>query len=185
MSLRTPLGARGSKNGVDSALLRRERTTILHGHGKQGRVTGRARGVLKHGIILFLLLILAGCSGPKVTFLTQGANTVISVEVADTNELRTQGLMNRTTLPATSGMLFVFDSASQRTFWMKDTKIPLDMIFIGSDLIVNEVKGSVPPCKEDPCAVYPSLKPAQYVVEVNAGFAAANGIYQGTQVKVP
>ena len=72
-------------------------------------------------------------------------------------------------------MLFIFDEQSPKTFWMKNTKIPLDMVFLDSNWTVVEIKRDVPPCFEDPCERYTSL-PAQYVLEVNAGAAREIGV---------
>ena len=59
---------------------------------------------------------------------------------------------------------------------MKDTLIPLDMLFIDADLRIIDIKENVPPCREDPCPSYPSKKPAKYVLEVNSGFVLENNI---------
>ncbi len=105
-------------------------------------------------------------------------------EVADTPEERRTGLMFRDSLPEGRGMLFVFDEDSVRTFWMKNTRIPLDMIFINSSLDVVSIQRNAQPCLSDPCATYSSHLPVRYVVEANAGFADANGIREGTKVSV-
>lgn len=96
----------------------------------------------------------------------------IYVEVAKTNEEKSKGLSNRTSLDQNSGMVFVFNKNSKPTFWMKDTKIPLDFIWIDNDKIV-EINKNVPvePNKSDSeLKKYPSSSPVDYVLEVNAGF---------------
>jgi uncharacterized membrane protein (UPF0127 family) len=90
--------------------------------------------------------------------------------------------MFRTELAQNSGMLFVFEDMQQRGFWMKNTKIPLDIMFIDSDGIIVDVKENFQPCTTEDCDVYFSA-PAQYVLEVNAGFTAENSIYKGTVVE--
>jgi hypothetical protein len=134
---------------------------------------------------LLLVLLLSACSTSKVVFHTPDGNVPVAVEIADTNEERATGLMNRESLGENSGMLFVFDAPAPLTFWMKDTLIPLDMIFIGADKKVVEVKPNIQPCRIAFCPTYPGIAPAQYVVEVNAGFAAKNGIVEGTVVTIP
>ena len=89
--------------------------------------------------------------------------------------------MGRESMPANHGMLFFFDEEKPLTFWMKDTLIPLDMIYINSDMEVVEVKANVPPCEEDPCPKYKS-KPAQYVLEVNAGMAEKKKVSVGSKM---
>jgi uncharacterized protein len=140
-------------------------------------------GVAGAWALMLGLFILTGCASEGVTFYTDDGRVTVPVEVADTNEERSQGLMFRESLPENDGMLFVFDEEAPRTFWMKNTKIPLDMIFIGSDMVVDQVT-TAQPCVADPCAVYPSIQPVQYVVEVNAGFAKEHGIEAGDRIEI-
>lgn len=126
---------------------------------------------------LILLLFLVACS-PAVVF---DKRAKFSVELADTPELRSQGLMYRENLSDSHGMLFVFDDTQSRTFWMKNTLLPLDMIFIDDSLSVVEIKANVPPCVEDPCPTYISL-PARYVLEVKSGAAEKSGVIVGSRM---
>ena len=105
----------------------------------------------------------------------------INAEVADDNEERTKGLMFREKLDENDGMLFVFDNENYQTFWMKNTLIPLDIIFINKNLEVVDIKNAVP-CKEEPCTLYKSSKPAMYVLEVNGNFTAKNKIKLGSRI---
>ena len=89
--------------------------------------------------------------------------------------------MFREKLNENDGMLFVFDDESYLAFWMKNTLIPLDIIFIDENYGIVDIKNAVP-CKEDPCALYKSLKPAKYVLEVNTNFTAKNKIKVGDKV---
>ncbi|HEX5354128.1 MAG TPA: DUF192 domain-containing protein [Rhodanobacteraceae bacterium] len=102
-----------------------------------------------------------------------------SVEVAATPAEQEQGLMNRPSMPADHGMLFVFSEAQPVTFWMKNTLIPLDMLFFDTSHQLVAVKANVPPCKADPCKEYPSGVPIRYVLELNAGTAAKLGLRKG------
>ena len=106
----------------------------------------------------------------------------IFVEVPDDLEEHMRGLMFRQYLPWNAGMLFAFNNEEPRTFWMKNTLIPLDMIFIGDNSEIVDVIENVPPCEQDPCPSYPSKEPAQYVLEVNAGFVQQNGIQVGDRL---
>ena len=104
----------------------------------------------------------------------------VFVEVADDQDETMRGLMFRKDLSWNAGMLFVFYDEEPRTFWMKNTLIPLDMIFVDSNLKIVDIKENVPPCAEgDECPLYPSRERAQYVLEVNAGFVQENGIKIG------
>ena len=126
-----------------------------------------------------LLLFLMSCTAvsPAVFF----DDVMLKVELAQAPGEKAKGLMYRAELPEDSGMLFVFDRDAPRAFWMKNTLIPLDMIFINSQMKVVEVKSKVPPCREDPCPSYPS-EPAMYVLEINGGLAERKGIVVGDTV---
>ncbi len=91
----------------------------------------------------------------------------LSVEWADTEESRAYGLMNRPRVD--HGMLFIFDEETPLTFWMKNTLVPLDILFFdGAGRYVSSA--SMEPCHTDPCAVYPSSGPARYALEMQKGF---------------
>jgi len=79
-------------------------------------------------------------------------------------------------------MLFIFDDESEKAFWMKNTLIPLDMVWISNDLEIAAVAKNVPPCKTDPCPSYSSEVSVKYVLEVNAGLAEELGWKVGDKV---
>lgn len=97
----------------------------------------------------------------------------VTVEISDTPAARAQGLMHRLTLPENSGMLFVYPEAAQRGFWMKDTPLSLDMIFVDSNGQILNIVHSTRPFSTERSF---SVAPAQYVVEVIAGFTKEQGI---------
>jgi uncharacterized membrane protein (UPF0127 family) len=107
----------------------------------------------------------------------------IDVEVADTDLTRARGLMYRSTLPSDQGMLFVFPDSEERTFWMKNTLIPLDMLFFDENRRLVNVQHAVP-CRADPCTLYASDDKARYVVELNAGAAARLGVKPGDMLRI-
>jgi uncharacterized protein len=107
----------------------------------------------------------------------------IEVDIADDYAEWNKGLMFVENLPEGRGMLFVFPDEVHRSFWMKNTLIPLDIIFISSDLkIVDFI--SLQPCEQDPCPSYRSSGPSRYVLEVNAGFVEENRIKKGEEVSI-
>jgi len=110
--------------------------------------------------------------------------TMVYAEAANTPEERETGLMNRTSLNENAGMLFVFPTEQKQSFWMKNMRISLDIIFITTDKHVLDVYQSVPPCATDPCVSYPSNAPIRYVLEVNAGFSEQHGIASGDPVYI-
>lgn len=107
-----------------------------------------------------------------------------SVELATNNASREHGLMMRTTLAGDHAMLFVFQDEQPRAFWMKNTLIPLDILYFDSDHQLVSVQRNVPPCKADPCAIYPSDGPARYVLELPAGTARTIGAQVGDTLEV-
>ena len=118
---------------------------------------------------------------PTVTF---PDGYVVHVEVVADDESRSQGLMFRDRLREGTGMLFLFRESGDLSFWMKNTLIPLDMIWIDENQKVVHVKSNVPPCKADPCPSYSPGVNARNVLEVAAGVAAQHRIEAGAQLKI-
>ena len=107
----------------------------------------------------------------------------VQVEIAQSPEELQQGLMHRESLGEQEGMLFLFGTEQPLDFWMKNTLIPLDIIFVNSEFEIVSVRTAVP-CEADPCPLYSSGRAAQYVVEVNAGFAEDQGIHIGDRIEL-
>ena len=106
--------------------------------------------------------------------------TNVAIEIARGDSARARGLMDRTSLPSRGGMLFFDEEARDQTFWMKNTLIPLDIIFISADSQVVNVVKNTRPLSEDRVS---STAPAQYVLEVKAGFADAYQVDSTTSVR--
>jgi hypothetical protein len=146
--------------------------------------------------VVTIFMIVAGlstggdkavCESPKaeqgaLQFLRQDGSTVVSItiEIADTPEARTKGLMERWSLPDLHGMLFVFEYPEVQRFWMHNTPLSLDMIFVDENRrILNIAESTTPMSKQ----TYASRGPARYVVEVKAGFSKRHGIEEGMSVQ--
>jgi len=114
--------------------------------------------------------------------LEDGEVIKVNVEVADTEALRTLGLSNRRYLGDYDGMLFVFGENVNYPFWMKDTFINLDIIFIDEKGFIVDIKESNEPCLDSYCPQILSDKEYRYVLEVNGGFAQINGVKEGQSV---
>ena len=106
------------------------------------------------------------------------------VEIADTIEKQALGLMFRDSMPADRGMLFIFPNEAPRSFWMKNTRIALDIIYFDKDLKLVSISADTPPCRLSDCPNYPSAAPAKYVLELNAGTAAQLGVGSGDRLKL-
>jgi len=99
-----------------------------------------------------------------------------NVEIADTPKTRARGLMNREHLDQGSGMLFLFDTESKYHFWMKNTLIPLDIIWLDKNKKVVFIEHNVEPCEADPCETFGPGEKTKYVFEINSGLAKKIGL---------
>jgi uncharacterized protein len=129
-----------------------------------------------------MFAIVACAGGPRVRISNANgtSKTVVRVEIADTAAARELGLMYRQHLGQHAGMLFVFKQPQHLTFWMKNTEIPLDMIFAGADGTVVGIIANAEPFSERQLSVGAD---SQYVLEVNGGFAQRHGIKPGDRLQ--
>ncbi|WP_128478646.1 DUF192 domain-containing protein [Halorussus pelagicus] len=121
----------------------------------------------------------------NATFVVEdGENETVSLMVADERSERQSGLMHREELANRTGMVFVYENAQQVSFWMKNTLIPLDMIFLGPDRSVLNVQHATPQpnASGGELKTYPSDGEAKYVVELPRGFANRTGVGPGTEL---
>ncbi|TCV92178.1 hypothetical protein EC912_108173 [Luteibacter rhizovicinus] len=137
----------------------------------------------KRALLSMLLLVpLAAHAATTPSVTLHGAT--FSTEFATDDATRELGLMNRKELAAGHSMLFVFPDDEPRSFWMKNTLIPLDILYFGKDRKLVSMQLNVPPCKADPCATYPSDGMARYVLELPAGTAARLGLKIGEPLTI-
>ena len=130
--------------------------------------------------IVVSLTVSACAAEPRVVITTANGEVPVTVEIAATPAQQSLGLMYRKELGANAGMLFVFPTLVEHPFWMKNTVLPLDMIFLGDDRrVVGIVKDAVPFTTTQRTVDAPS----RYVLEVNAGFSAKHGVATGDQVR--
>jgi uncharacterized protein len=139
------------------------------------------------GATIFCLGISLGAcaaraSGPSVELKGQH----FQIEIAADDASRERGLMFRDSMPTDHGMLFLFERPAVQTFWMKNTHIPLDILYFDQNYKLVSVSARTPPCHSmgNDCPVYSSSGPAQYVLELNAGVADKLGVKQGDELKV-
>ncbi len=106
-------------------------------------------------------------------------NKCFDIEIARTEEEKRTGLMNREHLDSDMGMLFLFENEGVYDFWMKNTLIPLDIIWIGENKEVVFIKENAMLCKLENCETFHSTQKAKYVLEINGGLAEKYGIKAG------
>lgn len=121
---------------------------------------------------IFLVVLFSACQKssnqhPQVCF----KDTCFHVEIVHEESEIQKGLQGRHSLGKDEGMLFVFSSSAIYTFWMKDTLIPLDMIWLDYAHKIVHIEKNVLPCQSDPCPTYQPKMQALYVLEINAGLA--------------
>jgi uncharacterized membrane protein (UPF0127 family) len=134
------------------------------------------------GVLIVTVMIHIGFVSKYVS--VRFKDKYLLLQTANTRAERAKGLMNVKELPENGGMLFDMGKESKHTFWMKNTLIPLDMVWLDKNYKVVDVTGNAIPCKKEPCWKYNPSKPAKYVIEVNGGWAAKNGFGVGTYVLV-
>ena len=133
-------------------------------------------------LLLTLAIVSASpAAAPPVCIAPDG--TRIRLELAISDQERALGLMFRDSLPAEAGMLFVFAEEDRWPFWMKNTFIPLDLVWLDGAGAVVEVRANVQPCRNDPCPSYTPVARGTAVLEVNTGFAKAHGIAAGATLR--
>ncbi len=133
-------------------------------------------------ILLCLALACASCTAREPHVVLKGER--FTVELATTREQQNLGLMFRDELPDDHGMLFVFPVEAMRSFWMKNTRIPLDIFYFDDELRLVNVRENARPCRTQNCGTYPSTGPARYVLELNAGKAAELGVVPGDRLEL-
>ena len=134
--------------------------------------------------VLFFLCLCAGVPLCPFSFAQQEQKICFqdycfSLEIPDTPQKKMKGLMFRDSMPEDHGMLFIFDADGFYSFWMKNTLIPLDMVWLDSDLTVVHIETDVPVCPGDPCPSYRPGAPARYVLELCAGTVQKIGLTTG------
>jgi uncharacterized membrane protein (UPF0127 family) len=152
----------------------------------RGRQAVTRRGALAALAIACLAALpatrLAALSPGELVILTARGPARFTIELADTPEARAKGLMFREAMPSDHGMLFDFQTEQPVAFWMKNTPLPLDMLFIDAQGRIVRIAPDTTPYSEEPI---PSGRPIRAVLEVNAGTAERLGIEPGARVRHP
>lgn len=134
-------------------------------------------------VVLFLGMCASGCGEASDHWVELNGKRY-AVEIADDGQERARGLMFREEMAADHGMLFIHEEQMPLAYWMKNTKIPLDILYFDDARKLVSQQRDVPPCSlGDRCPPYPSDAPARYVLELNAGQASAMGLKNGAELK--
>lgn len=117
-----------------------------------------------------------------MNFLTEEGDTLASIQaaVAESQQERNEGLMNVSDLPENRGMLFLFEEQQELSFWMANTPLSLDIIYVDEEGEIVRIHHNTTPYSEKS---FPSGEPARYVVEVNGGFCVSHDIREGMRVE--
>ncbi len=160
--------------------------------------------MIRFSTLILILAFLAACGTPpaeeptqpaeseetqvSIPFRKDGTVTIsrdnevyltLDIEIADTDSSRNRGLMQRDGLPEDSGMWFIFDQETEQGFWMANTRLALDLIFVRADGTVQSIAKYIQPMRTE---TIPSNGPAQYVLEVEAGYSDSKGILEGDNI---
>ncbi|WP_295914592.1 DUF192 domain-containing protein [uncultured Xanthomonas sp.] len=139
---------------------------------------------LFRALCVLLLLALSGCASAGGDHWVELGGHRYEVELAQNDATRARGLMFRDQMEADHGMLFIHDREEPQAYWMKNTKIPLDILYFDNQRKLVAQQRDVPPCSAgDACPPYPSNAPARYVLELNAGQAEQLKLQDGTKLR--
>jgi len=137
--------------------------------------------ILAATMVLFIILFYPKANNDsKLPIQIKGVT--VHAEVADSSKEKIRGLMFRKKLPQNDGMLFPYSHEEIHTFWMKNTLIPLDIVWINSQKEVVHIEHSAPPCKRSPCPSYTSPHKARYILELNGGWSIQHNLNPGDQI---
>ena len=127
------------------------------------------------------LRAFAGVQHAAVTF---PGGRVIAVEIADTTEREMYGYMYRPEVREDEGMVFVYPESGWHSFWMKNTLVPLDIIWLDDEFGVIHMQTPAPPCKADPCPSFGPMRASRFVLEARAGTAARERLKRGDRIGI-
>jgi uncharacterized membrane protein (UPF0127 family) len=137
---------------------------------------------MRYIALLLTLVICSACGAQEPYVELKGER--FTVELAQDRGEQALGLMFRDQMPGDHGMLFLFPEEGFRSFWMKNTRIPLDIFYFDADLRLVSVSRNARPCRTQRCPSYPSEGPAKYVLELNAGKAEELAVKKGDKLRL-
>ncbi len=142
-----------------------------------------ASGLAAMGVAGLLLCAKVVPTSDKVIKIFFPNGTSVTAELAVSDAERARGLMFRDKVPPDQGMLFVFEEEGQHSFWMKNTLVYLDMLWLNNGRQIIHIERMVPPCKAEPCPTYGPTSPARFVLELRGGEAEVRGLRVGDRLE--
>ncbi len=137
------------------------------------------------GLVIALLLCCScGKKRPTAVFSSSAGHRQVFLELVETEQEKAQGLMFRNRLEDDHGMLFIYHKDVKPSFWMKNTFLSLDILFLAKDGTLVDIFEQVPPCPMKPCPTYTPSVLCRYVLEVKGGYAAQYHIRKGDRVEL-
>ena len=135
---------------------------------------------MKKALYLIVVVMMLQCTGQAgrakyvKVFFPDGFS--VAAELAVTDEERQQGLMFREKIAEDQGMLFIFEDEELHSFWMKNMRFAIDILWLDQERRIVHLEPRVPPCPADPCPSYPPARPASFVLEIQSGAAEKHGL---------
>jgi len=135
---------------------------------------------MKKALCLSFVVLMLQCAGqagrPKYVKIVLPDGFSVTAELAVTDEERQQGLMFREKMAENQGMLFIFEAEEAHSFWMKNMRFAIDILWLDKEKRIVHLEPRVPPCPADPCPSYPPDQPASFVLELHSGAAEKHGL---------
>jgi len=142
----------------------------------------RATSGFRRLSLVTLLIVATVQASPAMIPLTLPSGKEVQAELMVEDQDRAMGLMFRPSLPEDRVLLFVFDWADFHGIWMKNCRFPIDIVWLDEERQVVHVQEAAPPCRKEPCPVYQPMRKAAFVIEMNSGQAAREGVEVGKKV---
>lgn len=144
-------------------------------------------GIISMSLFLVFMFLVFKKEHRYQIQLAQIGDVEVTLEIADTPAKRAKGLMNRKSLDENSGMIFNFPTNGKHIFWMADTLISLDIVWLDENFKVVHIERNLPPCTESGnlqslCKIYGPNDPARYVIELNGGWSEKNQLEVGDTI---
>lgn len=142
------------------------------------------RLLLGIAVVLFVVVLLVTLLLNKKSTAVVAGEQTFRVRVAETDKDRQIGLSNKNKLGEDEGMLFVFDKPDYYSFWMKEMKFPIDIVYLNGDKVITVIENALPPLNNQELKIYQPTEPSDRVLEIKSGLSGKYNIKKGTSLKI-